>query len=144
MQLGKFTDYGLRVLIHLAAVSPERVSVGAIAKAFDLSEHHLAKVCSRLVNGGFLDSTRGRAGGLTLARDAYEIRLGDAVRCLSQDTALVECFAAGAVGCRILPLCGVRQPLAEAAEAFYASLNRHTLADVSRDRTGLRVLLGAG
>jgi Rrf2 family nitric oxide-sensitive transcriptional repressor len=142
MQLGKFTDYGLRVLIHLSAAAPNRVSVTRIAATFDLSEHHLAKVCSRLVKGGFLVSERGRNGGLILAKDASDIRLGEAVRCLSEDTALVECFADGACGCRLLPMCGVKHPLAEAIAAFYATLDRYTLSDVSRNTAGLRALLG--
>lgn len=142
MQLGKFTDYGLRVLVHLSAAAPERVSVAQIAATFDLSDHHLAKVCSRLVKGGFLSSERGRKGGLTLARDAAEIRLGAAVRCLSEDTALVECFGTGESQCRLLPMCGVKHPLAEAMAAFYATLDGYTLADVSRNRAGLRDLLG--
>lgn len=141
MQLGKFTDFGLRVLIHLAAVAPERRSVAAIAQAFDLSEYHLAKVCSRLVKGGFLRSERGRGGGLTLARDAAAIRLGQAVRCLAEDTALVECFGTGPCSCAIQPLCGVKKPLAEALAAFYATLDGYTLAEVSKDAEGLRGLL---
>lgn len=142
MQLGKFTDYGLRVLIHLSAAAPNKVPVTQIAATFDLSEHHLAKVCSRLVKGGFLVSERGRFGGLRLARDASEIRLGEAVRCLSQDTNLVECFGEGPCSCRLLPMCGVKHPLAEAMAAFYATLDGYTLADVSRNRTGLQELLG--
>lgn len=142
MQLGKFTDYGLRVLIHLSVAAPDRVSVARIAATFELSEHHLAKVCSRLVRGGFLVSERGRNGGLRLAKDAGDIRLGDAVRCLSEDTTLVECFADGPCSCRLLPMCGVKHPLAEAMAAFYATLDGYTLAEVSRNRTGLRALLG--
>jgi Rrf2 family nitric oxide-sensitive transcriptional repressor len=144
MQLGKFTDYGLRVLIHLSAAAPERVPVARIAETFDLSEHHLAKVCSRLVRGGFLVSERGRNGGLRLARAASEIRLGEAVRCLSEDSALVECFGAGPSSCRLLPLCGVKHPLAQAMAAFYATLDGYTLADVSRNRQGLQTLLAIG
>jgi len=142
MQLGKFTDYGLRVLIHLSAVAPERASVAAIADTFGLSEHHLAKVCSKLVHGGYLLSERGRNGGLRLAMDAQHIRLGQAVMCLSEGSALVDCFGTGPCACRILPMCGVKQPLAEAMAAFYASLDQYTLADVSRNRAGLQALLG--
>lgn len=142
MQLGKFTDYGLRVLVHLSATAPDKVPVTQIAATFGVSDHHLAKVCSRLVKGGFLLSERGRLGGLRLARDAGDIRLGEAVRCLSEDTALVECFADGPCDCRLLPMCGVKHPLAEAMAAFYATLDGYTLADVSRNRLELRALLG--
>ena len=141
MQLGKFSDYGLRVLIYLATAHPSRASAAEMARCFGLSDHHLAKVCSRLVHGGFLTSERGRMGGLRLARDAADIHLGAALRCLSQHSALVECFGAGPCSCRILPLCGVRAPLAEALEAFYTTLDSYTLADITKDRAPLRALL---
>ena len=141
MQLGKFTDFGLRVLIHLAIIAPRRGSASAIAAAFDVSEHHVAKVCTRLVQEGFLTSERGRNGGLSLARAPSDIRLGKVVRSLSYDAALVECFAPNAPDCRIAPACAVRIPLAEAREAFYDALDRYSLADVTRNQTALRALL---
>lgn len=142
MQLGKFTDYGLRVLVHLSATAPERVPVARISETFGLSEHHLAKVCSKLVRGEFLTSERGRNGGLRLAKNPADIRLGEAVRCLSEGSALVECFGTGPSECRLLPMCGVKQPLVEAMAAFYATLDTYTLADISKNRAGLKALLG--
>ena len=140
MQLDKFTDYGLRILVTLAAKSPARIPTSAIAQVFDLSEHHLAKVASELVRGGFVTSERGRGGGLTLSRDACDITLGAVVRSLQSDKPVVSCFGPDK-SCLILPTCGLRSPLAAAQEAFYATLDRYTLADVTTQKSALSALL---
>ncbi len=143
MQLDKFTDYGLRLLIHLATFAPDRVSSRAVAERFALSEHHLAKVATVLVREGFVVSERGRGGGLQLARPADQISIGAVVRALTRDTAVAECFGAGDCDCAILPLCGLRGPLQAAQEAFYRALDPHTLAAVAQNRAGLKALLSA-
>ena len=140
MQLDKFTDYGLRILVTLAAKSPARIPTSAIAQVFDLSEHHLAKVASELVRGGFVTSERGRGGGLTLARGASDITLGAVVRSLQSEKPVVSCFGTDK-SCLILPTCGLRNPLAAAQEAFFATLDRYTLADVTAQKSALAALL---
>ncbi|MCO4843832.1 MAG: Rrf2 family transcriptional regulator [Yoonia sp.] len=140
MQLDKFTDYGLRILVTLAAKTPARIPTSSIAQVFDLSEHHLSKVASELVRCGFVTSERGRNGGLTLARDATQINLGAVVRGLQSDKPVVSCFGTDK-SCLILPTCGLRSPLAEAQEAFYAALDRYTLADVTAQKSALAGLL---
>lgn len=143
MQLDKFTDYGLRILVTLAAKSPDRIATSAIAQLFGLSEHHLAKVATELVRAGFVTSERGRGGGLTLAADAADINLGAVVRSLQSGKPVVSCFGTD-TSCLILPTCGLRAPLAEAQEAFFAALDRYSLADVTKQKTALEVLLAFG
>ena len=140
MQLDKFTDFGLRILVTLAAKSPARIPTSAIAQIFALSEHHLSKVASELVRGGFVTSERGRGGGLTLACAASDINLGAVVRSLQSDKPVAPCFGADK-SCLILPTCGLRTPLAEAQEAFFAALDRYTLADVTVQKSALAGLL---
>lgn len=140
MQLDKFTDYALRVLVILAVRAPERLPTSAIAAIYDLSEHHLSKVATALVRSGFVVSERGRAGGLVLARPASEINVGAVVRSLKADDPVVECFGSGSACC-IVPACGLRTPLQEAQEAFFAALDRYTLADVTQKKTALAALL---
>lgn len=140
MQLDKFTDYALRMLVALAVRGPARWSTSAIAQAYGLSEHHLAKVASHLAREGFVISERGRGGGLTLARPAAEINIGAVVRALKADSPVVECFGDNQ-SCRILPACGLRTPLQEAQEAFFAALDRYSLADVTRSQRALAELL---
>ena len=140
MQLDKFTDYALRVLVTLAVRAPERVSASAIAQIYALSEHHLAKVASELARGGFVVSERGRGGGLTLARPASQITVGAVVRSLKGDDPVVECFGTNK-SCRILPVCGLRTPLAAAQEAFFASLDQTTLEDVIHPKKAMMDVL---
>lgn len=142
MQLDKFTDYALRVLMTLAIRAPARVPTSEIAALFGLSENHLSKVATRLAREGFVNSERGRSGGLTLARPAKDILVGDVVRAMKRNDPVVECFGTDK-SCLILPACGLREPLARAQEAFFATLDRYTLADVTRSRTALAALLVA-
>lgn len=142
MQLDKFTDYALRVLMTLAVRAPARVPTSEIAAIYGLSENHLSKVATQLVRAGFAASERGRNGGLTLARPADQISVGDVVRAMKRNDPVVECFGTN-TSCLILPACGLRTPLAEAQEAFFATLDRYTLADVTRSRHALGALLDA-
>ena len=142
MQLDKFTDYALRVLMTLAIRGPARVPTSEIAALFGLSENHLSKVATRLAREGFVNSERGRSGGLTLARPAKDILVGDVVRAMKRNDPVVECFGTDK-SCLILPACGLREPLARAQEAFFSTLDRYTLADVTRSRTALAALLVA-
>lgn len=140
MQLDKFTDYALRILMTLAVRAPDRIPTSAIAAGFGLSEHHLSKVATELVRCGFVTSERGRGGGLTLARPAEQINVGNVVRALRGDTPVAECFA-GSSACLVFPACGLRGPLAEAQEAFFASLDRYSLVDVTQPRPALAAIL---
>jgi Rrf2 family nitric oxide-sensitive transcriptional repressor len=88
------------------------------------------KVVQTLAQQGFVDSQRGRGGGLRLARPAKQINLGAVVRSTEDSLALVECFDAGTNGCVIAPACGLRGPLGEALAAFFAVLDRYSLADL--------------
>ena len=141
MQLDKFTDYGLRALIYLRVCGARRASVAEIAARFSLSEHHLSKVATALVAEGFVHSTRGRTGGLSLAKPAGEIRVGAVVRSLTRNLSVAECFA-GNGACAITPACGLRGPLAEAQEAFFTVLDDYSLEDVSGQGEALTRLLG--
>lgn len=140
MQLDKFTDYALRVLITLAVRAPDRVPTSEIAALFGLSEHHLSKVATQLARDGFVVSVRGRNGGLSLACQPDEILIGEVVRAMKRDELVVECFGTNK-SCLVLRACGLREPLAQAKEAFLATLDRYTLADVTRSRSALAALL---
>ena len=143
MQLNKFSDYGLRILMYLAVTDEHRVPAAKIAGVFDISEHHVAKVASALAKGGFILSGRGRTGGLALARDAASVSVGEVARYLAGDVPVVECFSKDHGGCVALSACGLRDPLAEAQEAFFACLDAYTLNDIVSARGKLRALLGA-
>jgi Rrf2 family nitric oxide-sensitive transcriptional repressor len=129
--LTNYTDYGLRALM-LLAMDPERVqSATVLADRLGVSRHHLAKILMDLVAGAYLVSSRGPAGGVRLARPPGEIRVGDVVRYLERDQALVECFRADGGHCNLLPSCRLRRALRRARDAFVEALNEASLTDIS-------------
>lgn len=134
MRLTLHTDYALRVLIHLGLRQDRRVAIREIAEAYRISENHLVKVVHNLGRGGFVETTRGKGGGLRLARPAEQIRVGDVVRFTEEDMALVACFQAAPEGgrCALIDACRLQSLLGEALAAFMAVLDSQTLADLLR------------
>jgi Rrf2 family nitric oxide-sensitive transcriptional repressor len=143
VQLTRYRDYSLRVLIYLA-LDPERlVTIEDIAQGYDISKAHLMKVVHQLGLRGYVETVRGRGGGLRLARRPEEIRVGEVVR-WTEEMDLVECFDPASSQCAIEPVCGLRSALHEALAAFLAALDRYTIADlVERRRKPLARLLDA-
>ena len=133
MRLKAFTDYSLRVLIHVATAPEGRATIGGIARAYQVSEHHLVKVVHLLGREGFLLNSRGRGGGLRLSRPAAQIRVGDVVRAMEGDDPLVECFDAAENHCTLSGMCGLAGVLAGALAAFQSELDRYTLQDLLLD-----------
>lgn len=129
MRLTNFTDFGLRALILLADRTPEVLSAAEIADHFHVSRHHMAKVLQQLAAVGYVESIRGAQGGVRLARDPRDIRIGDVVRSLDKDQPLVECFSQGGSDCVLLPRCRLKGMLARAKHGFLRELDRFTLSD---------------
>lgn len=134
MQLTIFTDYGLRSLMYLAA-NPERLcSVREIAEHYGVSRNHLVKVVHRLAQLGYIDSTKGKGGGIKIARQPHELKLGDLVRALEPNMDIVECFNKDTNTCRIVSGCQLKHYLSDARQAFISSLNQQTLADTIKNK----------
>lgn len=140
MQLTLHTDYALRALIYLA-LSDEGATIAEIASRYGISRNHLVKVAHNLGKAGLIETTRGRAGGLRLARPAADINLGQVVRLMEPHFNLVECFDKEHDTCVIAPACGLRRALFEAQQAFLRTLDAYTLADFTRNRKELAPLL---
>ena len=131
MRLTTFTDYSLRVLIHLATDPERRSTIAEIAQAYGISEHHVVKVVHRLGREGFLANTRGRHGGLRLAVPAAEIRVGQVVRAMEGEEGLADCGGGdGRARCAIAGQCRLASALDEALAAFYEVLDDWRLADL--------------
>ena len=142
MRLTTFTDYSLRVLIYLGLRDNALATIGDIATAYGISKNHLMKVVHYLGQQGYVDTQRGKSGGLRLARAPEQINLGQLVRDTEAQTVLLECFGPEASDCRIEPVCALRGILARSLQAFYAVLYEHTLADVLHNRAQLTHILG--
>lgn len=142
MRLSLHTDYALRALIYLASMREEATTAAAIAGSYRISKHHLVKVLQRLRDLGYVDTVRGRGGGVRLARDPAHIRLGEVVRRTEDLGEMVECFNPETNTCPIAAACLLPRRLNEAMLAYLAVLDRYTVADVSANRAELSAILG--
>jgi len=130
MQLNTFTDYALRVLVYAAAQPDRRCLTADVATAFGISRHHVVKVVNELQHLGYIETTRGRTGGFTLARPADQIRLGEVVRRTESAMPLVECFDVETNTCPLARACGLKGVLGEAFAAFLHTLDAYSIADM--------------
>ena len=126
MQLTKFTDFGLRALMRMAAEPSRTFTTSELATAFKISHHHLTKIVRDLARAGLVIAQRGAGGGVKLARSPQEIRIGDVVRLLERP--IVECFRADGGLCTLTAGCRLKSRLARAREAFMKELDATTLA----------------
>jgi Rrf2 family transcriptional regulator, nitric oxide-sensitive transcriptional repressor len=129
MKLSLFSDYSLRTLMY-GALSDGLFQLDAVTAAYGISRNHLAKVVHHLGRLGYLETQRGRGGGIRLARSPEDIHLGRLIRETENQTVLVECFDAATNTCPLNGTCRLKGLLSEALSAFYASLDRHTLRDL--------------
>lgn len=140
MRLTYQADYALRLLMFLALQGEERTSIHIVAERYGISENHLMKVTQRLAALGVVDALRGRGGGIRLGTPAEQITVGQVVRAMEPDFALVECFAPENT-CPITPACELRSVLDEARNAFLGVLDGYTLAQLVERPRKLAFLL---
>ncbi len=129
MQLSLFSDYSLRLLMY-AALKDDLFQIGEVTDAYGISSHHLAKVVQALGRLGYIETRRGRGGGLKLARRPEEIRLGKLVRQTERDLSFVECLEPKTNTCVISGHCRLKGILGQAVNSFYSVLDQYTLADL--------------
>lgn len=142
MRLTRQTNYAIRILMY-CAVNKDRLSrIPEIAAAYSVSELFLFKILQPLVENGLVETVRGRNGGVRLGRSADDINLFDVVRVTEENFAMAECFENDASECPLVDSCGLNSALREALGAFFAVLEKHTIADLVRNRPDVRGLLG--
>ncbi len=131
MQLTRFTDYALRTLIYLAGrPEDEKVSLSHLSMLFDMNLNHLNKVSQKLTQLGYLVSTRGKQGGISLARDPNSVTIGDVVRDMEPCLAAIDCEG---ILCPVRSSCKLRGILGRASRAFVTELNKVKLSEVAID-----------
>ena len=142
MRLTRQTNYAMRILMY-CAVNNDRLSrIPEIAAAYSVSELFLFKILQPLVEHGLVETVRGRNGGVRLGRPAADITLFDVVRVTEESFAMAECFESDAAECPLIDSCSLNAALREALNAFFAVLERHTIAELVAGKTDMRGLLG--
>ncbi|MER1989841.1 RrF2 family transcriptional regulator [Solibacillus isronensis] len=143
MRLTVYTDYSLRTLMYLGVRGRENlVTIQEIANAYQISKNHLMKVTHDLGKHGYIETIRGRGGGIRLALEPEQINIGDVVRKTEDDFHLVECFNPEGNLCKISPECRLKFALQQALKAYLAVLDTYTLADVLVSKDILSELFG--
>jgi Rrf2 family nitric oxide-sensitive transcriptional repressor len=141
MRLTTFSDYSLRVLMYLGVHGERLATIGEVAGAYGISENHLVKVVHHLAEHGYIETTRGKGGGMRLARPPAKINVGEVLWGTEENLVLVECFDRATSDCRIEPACVLKGVLGRAVAAFFATLERYTLADLLVTKPKLTRLL---
>ncbi len=129
MQLTLHTDFALRVLIFLSQKREGLATITEIADFYQISRNHLVKVVHHLAGSGFIKTTRGKHGGMELARVPELISIGDVVRHMEPNFDIVECFDTSNPSCVVSPACALKSVLYQAGNEFLGVLDRFTLAD---------------
>ena len=139
MRLTLHTDYALRVLTNVGIADGKLITISDIAESFDISKQHLMKVVNDLSQKGYLDTVRGRGGGIRLRRPPRDINIGQVVR-ETEDLDVIGCLGRRGY-CPIERCCVLRGVLHDAIQAFLAVLDGYTLADLVKPRRALSSLL---
>jgi Rrf2 family transcriptional regulator, nitric oxide-sensitive transcriptional repressor len=130
MKLTNFTDYSLRTLMHLCSCKNNFSTAKEISEFFNISQNHMVKVVHSLSKNGYIISKKGNGGGISLAKNAHEIVIGDVIRDVEINFDIVECFKSQKNQCIISPTCSLKGVLFNAKQAFMNEVNKYTLADL--------------
>jgi Rrf2 family iron-responsive transcriptional regulator len=141
MRLTRQTNYAVRILMYCAANDGRLSRIPEIAAAYSVSELFLFKILQPLVEAKFVETVRGRNGGVRLGKPATEITLFDVVRVTEDSFSMAECFENDAADCPLIDSCALNSALRKALGAFFEVLEGYTIADLAKNRTDLRFLL---
>jgi Rrf2 family transcriptional regulator, nitric oxide-sensitive transcriptional repressor len=141
VQLTLYTDYSLRVLVYLGMRPTQLVTITEMADAYGISRNHLVKVVHHLGQTGYVQTLRGKSGGMRLGKPAQQIVIGEVVRKTEPHMNLLECFEEQTNTCPITNVCALKGALYKARKAFVDTLDRYTLADVLGNSSQLEDIL---
>ncbi|ANO33858.1 transcriptional repressor NsrR [Vibrio breoganii] len=141
MQITSFTDYAIRTLIYLAALKDDELTnITQVSEVFDISRNHMVKIVNKLGQTGFIETIRGKNGGIRLNKPASDINIGHVIREL-EPLKVINCSPEF---CHITPACRLKGYLHKAKEAFLAELDKCNLDDLVDDNSDLMILLSKG
>lgn len=134
MQLNKFTDYGLRILIYVSEPREMHYTIAELATNLQVSQNHLVKIVHFMSKLNWITTVRGKGGGLYLTPQTLELKLGEIVRILQGDQPIIDC---NTPPCVLRSHCSLKGILDQARDQFYLSLNRYTLGEVLKEQAQL-------
>lgn len=143
MKLTSYTDYSLRVLMFLSLRGNDQLTkIDEISEAHNIKRNHLTKIIHELGRLGYVETIRGRNGGVRLQRDPETINIGEVVRRTEEDFYLLDCFDSnGPNTCVLTPVCRFKSILNEALQAFFHVLDQYTLADITSNKSQVLSML---
>ena len=142
VRLTVYTDYSLRTLLYLALRDADYLAtIQEIADTYNISKNHLMKVTYELGKLGYIETIRGRGGGIRIEMDPSSITIGQVVRQTEDDFNIVECFNHEQNLCIISPACKLKHILYDAMQAYLNVLDQYTLADIAQNKDELLELL---
>ncbi|MCP5382934.1 MAG: Rrf2 family transcriptional regulator [Kordiimonadaceae bacterium] len=139
MRLTSFTDYSVRVLMHVAKKNGALSSIREVSEEYDISKNHLMKIVHALGKGGYLETIRGKNGGFKLGQDAKKINIGKLIRYTEEDMNIVQCLGDQDGNCSLHKKCHFACVINEARNAFLAAVDKYTLADIVNDRPPVKL-----
>lgn len=133
MQITKFTDLSLRVLMYLTQQPDAKpVTISEIAQQFNVPRNHLIKVVTRLNKLQWITAKRGRSGGLSLAIPAMQLKLGNVIQELENRSSLINCETPP---CVLMGHCQLKRVLDSGLAGFYQQMNQYSLQDIIDTKT---------
>lgn len=139
MQLTRHTDFSLRVLIYLSLNKSEKlVTINEISEHFKIVKNHLTKVVNHLAQKGYVETIRGKNGGIRLAKQPAEIKLGDVVQAMEMNLEVVDCTKPL---CPLINNCKLKRVLNEAKKSFLSTLNNYSIKDLNNEPETMKNLL---
>lgn len=137
MRLTSYSDFSLRVLLYVAVNSEKLVTIKEISEAYEISSNHLMKIIHNLGKMNYIETIRGRNGGIRLSKQPADINIGELIRKTEEDFYLVECFKEDN-NCVITPVCSLKHMLNEALNSFFHVLDKYTLEDILTNKSVLK------
>lgn len=142
MQLTLYTDYSFRVLLYLGINDDKLSTIAEIADRCNATQNHLVKVVHNLGREGYIQTMRGRTGGIRLKKAPTEITLTEIIRCTEVNLDVAECLREKDNNCHISEVCRLKGIFDEAQKEFINTLDRYTLADLLANREQLTFIFG--